>query len=134
MPNAEPKVAFDHLYQSLREYQQLFFESSLKATGFFLLIMGWIITSDKAWELMKSHKSMAEIGGWGLVVCGISYIALCIRLMRMMKRLGQELDAIDFLPRSYYEHRLVKPVPAAMWMILAITPCAVVAYYLLSKK
>ena len=130
MPNTEPKVAFDHLHQSLAEYQRLFFDGSLKATGFFLLVMGWILTSDKAGTFMTTHQSVATVGGWSLIICAIAYVMLSVRLLSIMRGLGRELDAIDFLPRSYYEHRLVHPVAAAMWMILAITPCVTLAFYL----
>lgn len=130
MPNTEPKVAFDHLHQSLAEYQRLFFDGSLKAIGLFLLVMGWILTSDKASAFMMKHQSVATVAGWSLFICAIAYIVLSVRLMSIMRHLSRELDAIDFLPRSYYEHRLVHPVAVVMWMILAITPCVTLAYYL----
>lgn len=133
MASAEPKVAFDHLHQSLVQYQQLFFDGSLKATGFFLLIMGWILTSDKARDFMKNDPFIATVGGWGLIVCAIAYIVLSIRLMSVMRGLGRELGAIDFMPRSYYAHRLVNPIVGAMWMILAITPCVTVAFYVMCR-
>ncbi len=134
MPNAEPKVAFDHLHQSLVEYQRLFFDGSLKATGFFLVVMGWILTDVEARKFIQSDRLLPIFGGWSLVICAIAYVMLSVRLLMMMRRLSRELDAIDFLPRSYYQHRLVRPATAVMWMILAVTPCVTIAYYLLLGK
>jgi hypothetical protein len=134
MSNADPKVAFDNLYNSLVEYQQLFFESSLRATTLLLLIMGWIITSDNATKFLHDHEQEARIGGWALVICAIAYVGLCMRLLWIVRGLGRELAAIDFLPRSYYAHRILHPAVAAMWMVLPMTPFAAIASYLLSRN
>lgn len=131
MSNADPKVAFDNLHNSLVECQRLFFDGSMKATGFFLLIMGWLLTSDKARDFIQGNSDMAGIFGWSLVAAAIAYVGLCMRLLWIVKGLGRELAAIDFLPRSYYAHRIVHPAVAAMWMVLPMTPCLALAYVLL---
>src|SRR5437762_10751452 len=48
MTEVEPKIAFDHLYQTLVEYQARFVDVGMKGAGLAVLLLGWLLTSKEA--------------------------------------------------------------------------------------
>ena len=132
MPS-DPAKAFDHLYAALSEYESRFVDTSLKACGFYLLIMGWLLTSETARGLMGPgpNRTIAIIG-LALPACACAF--LFVRIIQIMQMLQRELKALDYCPESYYEFRIFPPDVAKALAAIAIAPCIVLIAFLLSMK
>lgn len=128
MPN-DPAKAFDHLYAALCEYESRFVDTSLKACGFYLLAVGWLLTSETARGLVGSgsNRTIAIIG-LALPACACAFLFL--RIFQIMRILQRELKALDYCSEAYYEFRIFPPDVAKALAAIAIAPCIVLIAFL----
>lgn len=126
----DPSKAFDLLYGALREYEATFVDVSLKACGFFLLALGWALTSDKAREFVTESDLNRRLAILGLVLPSIAAFVLSNRVIRAARHLHSELDALQHFPRSYYQYRAITAPFAAAVIGIAISPCIVLIVFL----
>ena len=62
LPQDRQKDAFDNLHGSLVEYQQRFFNVGLSGTGFALIVIGWLVTSDESRAVLRSNAPIRRRG------------------------------------------------------------------------
>ena len=134
--NDDREKAFNHLYAALREYHALFIDGSLKACGFFLLAMGWVLTSETARKLIDSTDTKSPflrgVGIFGLVLSAGAFVVLQRQIIQVTNDLYRELDALEHFPRSYYDFRVLKPRTSLALIAVAVSPCIVIVVFLLS--
>jgi len=128
----DPAKAFDLLYGALREYEATFVDASLKACGFFLLALGWVLTSDKAREFVTESDINRRLAIFGLLLPSIAAIVMATRVIRFTRHLHRELDALQHFPQSYYQYRVITPSFAAAVIGVAISPCIVLIIFLIA--
>jgi hypothetical protein len=130
----DPAKAFEHLYGALSEYQTLLIETNVKACGFFLLVLGWLLTSEKARQFVEESIFTKTIAIFGAVMPAIATVLLSLRIRQIMEGLRGQLDALNYFPPPYYEFRLMPARSAAALMVVAIAPCIVLIIFVLPKK
>ena len=128
------KEAFEHLYKSLVEFYERFIDGCLKATGFFIIALGWVLTSERAHAFFVKNPEVRCLAALGALLPALAFVVLCLRLMVVMRRLGRELNALDYVPRAYYEHYVLKLPYAIALMILGTSPCIIIVFLLLRTK
>ncbi len=126
--------AFEYLYKSLVEFYERFIDGSLKATGFFIIALGWLLTSKEAHAFFVENPEVRRVAAMGTLFPALAFVVLCSRLMVVMRHLGRELRAVDYFPRAYYEHYVLKLPYAIALMILGISPCIGIVFLLLRDK
>lgn len=132
MPN-DPAKAFDHLYAALSEYESRFIDTTVKACGFYLLAMGWLLTSETARGLVgrSGNRTIAIIG---LALPAFACALLFMRMIQIIRMLQRELQALDYYPESYYEFRIFPRGVATAMAVIAIFPCVILIAFLLTMK
>jgi hypothetical protein len=53
--------AFTHLYTALTDFQTKFIDGSVKAVGFFLIVLGWALTSAGAQRGSRARRTRPPI-------------------------------------------------------------------------
>jgi hypothetical protein len=104
---ANEKEQFDVLYESLRTFQTGFVDAAFKATASFLLVLGWLVTSDKAREFLLKDPSRRYLAVLAVILAGVIYASISIRVYKFSHRTCALLDDLGFVPRSYYEDRIL---------------------------
>jgi len=125
--------AFEHLYRALVEFHALFIDGSLKATGFFIIALGWLLTSKDAHAFFVANPRMRRVAALGVLLPALAFVVLCSRLMVVMRLLDRELRALNYFPRTYYEHYVLQMPYAIALMILGISPCMIIVFLLLRR-
>ena len=125
------KEAFEHLYKSLVEFHERFIDGCLKATGVFIIALGWLLTSKDAHPFFLTNHKVRCVAALGALLPALAFVFLCLRLMVVMRRLDRELSALDYFPRTYYEHYVMKLPYAIALMILGVSPCIIIVFLLL---
>jgi hypothetical protein len=100
--------AFDLLYTALSGYQTSFFDSAFKVTASQLVVIGWVATSDKARDLLRSRKSIRVAGAVVLLFTSFMYAVFSLRLYGMADHTAALLDKLQYAPRSYYLKRQLR--------------------------
>jgi hypothetical protein len=127
----DPAKAFDLLYGALREYVATFVDTSMKGCGFFLVALGWVLTSDQVAAFVGKGPFNRGLAVFGFALPAIAAVVMGTRVIRATGHLGRELDALQYFPRSYYEYVAVKLPFAMAVIVVAISPCIVAIAFLL---
>jgi len=125
MTEVEPKIAFDHLYQTLVEYQARFVDIGMKGAGLAVLLLGWLLTSDEARAFIAASvvARCAAVAGTSLMAA--AGVLLFGRISHGMRHVQSELDALQYLPRSYYSFRVPSTRASIAIVMLTLAPWAV---------
>jgi len=121
----ETKTLFQHLHKELVEYQIRFVDLSMKGAGLVLLLLGWMLTSQptRAFIAASAEARSAAIAGIGVMVA--TYLFIVIRMARVSQSLTAQMDALEYLPRSYYDFRTISPRVLLAAAAAATAPAAV---------
>lgn len=130
----DPAKAFELLYGALREYVATFVDTSMKGCGFFLVALGWVLTSDHVRAFVEKGAVNRGLAVFGFALPSIAAVVMATRVIRATGHLGRELDALQYFPRSYYEYRALKLPFAIAVIFVAISPCIVAIAFLLLMK
>ena len=121
----ETKTLFQHLHKELLEYQTRFIDVSLKCAGLTFLLLGWLLTSEPARKFVgTSAKGRAVIVG-GIILMVAAYLTVAARMSAVMQSLARQMDALDYLPRSYYDFRALPPKIIAAAATASVIPAMV---------
>jgi hypothetical protein len=126
--------AFGYLHKSLVEFYERYIDGCLKATGFFVIVLGWLVTSKDAHAFLVANPEVRKAAALATLLPAVAFAVLCARLMVVMRHLGRELRALDYFPPAYYEHYVLKLPYAISLMILGISPCIIIVFLLLREK
>jgi uncharacterized membrane protein len=121
----DPKIRFDYLHKELVEYQLRFVELSFKSAGLIVLALGWLMTSSTAQSVIARNALGRSSVIIGLVIMVIAYVAMAVRMYRVMHRLAQQMDALEYLPQSYYHFRALPPQTMIGAAATIIVPAAI---------
>jgi hypothetical protein len=128
----DPAKAFDLLYGALCEYVATFVDTSMKGCGFFLVALGWVLTSDQVHAFVEKDPANLWLAVFGFALPSIAAVVMATRVIRTTAHLGRELDALQYFPRAYYGYRALKLPFAIAVIFVAISPCIVAIAFLIS--
>lgn len=127
----EPKILFDYLHKELVEYQLRFVDLSLKGAGMVILVLGWLLTSSTAQHVIARNAIGRSAVIVGITIMDIAYVAMAVRMYRVMQRLAQQMDALDYLPKTFYRFRALTPRTVIAAAVTIIVPSAVTIAFVL---
>lgn len=127
------KVLFQHLHSELLEYQTRFVDTSLRGAGLLLLVLGWMLTSDAGRAFIARSAVGRSAAVSGITILMIVYLFIAIRMARVMRGLAHEMDALAYLPRSYYDFRAMATRVTAAITAITIVPALITIAFMLSK-
>jgi len=110
--------AFTLLYEQLKYFHDGLYEGGYKVVGSFLLIIGWIVTSDKARQVLHESSVARVVSATSIVVCAIGSVFLTLLLQRKSAHTAQLLERLNYFPREYYEDRIA--TAGAVWVVIVI--------------
>src|SRR5438105_1007882 len=122
---AEIKTPFQHLHRELLEYQTRFVDVSLKGASITLLLLGWMLTSESARAFIATSTKGRSAAVTGILIMGVAYVSIAIRMAQVMQRLARQMDALEYLPRSYYDFRALPPRVIAAITAITMAPGSV---------
>jgi hypothetical protein len=128
------KEAFELLYRALVEFHERCIDGSLKATGFFIIALGWLLTSKEAHTFFVANPRMRRVAALGTLLPALAFVVLCSRMMVVMRVLDGKLSALNYFPHAYYGHYVMQLPYAIALMILSVSPCIIIVFLLLSRE
>ncbi|PYS52315.1 MAG: hypothetical protein DMF68_01965 [Acidobacteria bacterium] len=98
------KDANDVVFKALEDNYARYFDNIFKATGFIIIAIGWILTSDKSREFLERHNLAywVLLAGTFLIACG-HVVALGYNYISSIK-LIQQLREIGYIDCRYFKH------------------------------
>jgi hypothetical protein len=126
------KVLFRHLHSELLEYQTRFVDTSMRGTGLLFLFLGWMLTSDSGRAFIAKSAVGRSAAVSGITIIMIMYLLIATRMTRVMRGLGHEMDALAYLPRSYYDFRVLPKRVTAVVSAITIVPALIAIVFMLS--
>ena len=131
----EIKTLFQHLHRELLEYQTRFVDMSLKGASLTLLLLGWMLTSESARAFIATSAKGRSAVIAEILIMVLAYISIAIRMAHVMQRLARQMDALEYLPRSYYDFRALPPRVMAAAAAVTMAPASVtIAFMMLNAK
>ena len=125
MTEIEPKIAFDHLHQTLVEYQARFVDVGMKGAGLAALLLGWLLASKEARAFIAASIVARCAAVAGTTLMAAAGVFLFARISHGMRHVEGELDALRYLPRSYYSFRVPSTRASVAISTLALAPWAI---------
>lgn len=120
--------AFALLYDQLKSFHNGLYDGGYRVVGSLLLIVGWIITSEKARAALRSSAALRRSGGASVIACSIGYGLLTILLQRKSEATARLLDALHYAPREYYESQIITMEAALLVGGIVIVIAALAAF------
>ena len=98
------KDANDVVFKALEDNYARYFDNIFKTTGFIVIAIGWILTSDKSREFLEKNSLAywVSLGGTFLIACGHA-VALGYGYISSIK-LIQQLREIGYIDCRYFKH------------------------------
>jgi hypothetical protein len=127
----EPRTLFQHLHRELLEYQTRFVDVSIKGAGLTILFLGWMLTSESARSFISISAKGRSAAIAGILLAVAAYLVVAVRMARVMKHLSMEMDALEYLPRSYYEFRALPPRVIAAAAVVTTAPAVVTIAFMI---
>ena len=101
------RAHFDVVYGSLREYNQGLFDSSFKATGLILLVLGWLLTSKEARAYLAATPGARRLAAVCLAIGFAAFVAISLRAYQLSQTAFRTLGELNYLPvTAYADHRV----------------------------
>lgn len=126
------KILFQHLHSELLEYQTRFVDTSLKGASLALLFLGWMLTSDSARAFVATNATGRRAALAGILIAASAYVFIAIRMGRVMRQLARQMDALEYLPRSYYDFRAMPPRIIIAIAAITIAPAAITITFIIA--
>ena len=107
------KEQFAVLYASYARVYERFLENGFKTSTVLLVVLGWLLTSDKARDYLSQHSWAVGMCAALVVTGAVSLCAAFHRLYRLSQLLRKRLDALSFVEAQYYEQH---HIPALIYL------------------
>ena len=127
----DSKELFRHLHKELVDYQIRFVDLSFKSAGLIILVLGWLLTSATAQNVLAANTIGRAAVVVGVIIMNIAYVAVAVRMMHVMQQLAKQVDALEYMPRSYYSFRALPPRTVIAASAVTIIPSTVTIAFVL---
>ena len=101
------KAAFELLYEQLVYFHDGFFDGGYKVVGSLLLILGWLVTSDKARAALRHSPLLRMAGSVAILLCSVGYTFLTLGLEAKSQATAALLGRLDYFPRELYDAQVI---------------------------
>ena len=127
---ATSEEIFQVLYNSLLKFHTGFVASAFQVTGFLLLIMGWILTSDTAQNTLENSVYLRSLAVTGLAMASVLYGVISFRVRWLSDQVYGELEQLAYMPSKCYSDRKIMPVTLFLFVssnvLLTIVACLLI--------
>ncbi len=128
-PEPSPKERFEFLYSSLCKHYSQILDIALKVTGFLLLVMGWLVTSQTAQESLNIFPSLRGVGIAAVLFTGLSFSLISVRLYKKSQKIAAQLQDLDYFPRDYYSDQVIERRNLTLFLlsdiVMTVVTCSV---------
>ena len=128
----DTRTLFQHLHKELVEYQLRFVDFTMKAAGIIILLLGWMLTSESARTFIAASAKARLAVIAGITIMLVAYLGIAVRMARVSRGLGAQMDALEYLPRSYYGFRILPPRVILAGTTAIVSPAVVTIALMLS--
>lgn len=129
---ARDKECFTILHNNLIHFHEAFVSNSVKVSGFFLLIIGWISTSETAQQTLGRSELFRTLAVVILVLGAVMYTATCFRLWVLSNNVYGKLVELDYIPGHVFSDRLIRLVTLFLFVfsnLLLATTAALMTWF-----
>ena len=116
-PSASAKERFEMLYATLQQFHSGLIEFEFKHGAFLFLILGWLLTADKAQLFLQSHPPVRCLLMLSIVGLTVFHAYWVYRHYRSSTAVHRLLCSLRYVPDEYFVPRTIAP-------FLALTFCA----------
>ncbi len=103
----DAETRFNVLYGDLKDFHKGAFSGGFQATGFALIILGWLISSKTAQAFFAETPSRGYAAILAVILGSLIYVAATCRLYKMSTVTANLLDTLAFMPSAYYSERRI---------------------------
>jgi hypothetical protein len=115
-PSASAKERFEMLYDTLQQFYSGLIEFEFKHGAFLFLILGWLLTADKAQLFLKDHPPVRCLLMFSIVGLTAFHAIWVYRHYRSSTAVHRLLSTLRYVPDEYFEPLTIAP-------FLAVTFC-----------
>lgn len=128
------KAHFDVLFESLKDYHQGFLDSAFKATGFLILVLGWLLTSKEARAYLAGSARARRLGAIALGLGFAVYAVVTWRVFLLSRAVFHDLVGLDYLPQSAYAGYRIQDVTLLIFVVQNALLTFVACYFMLDMR
>jgi hypothetical protein len=128
------KTHFDVLFGTLRDYQVGFFSGAFTATGFLILVIGWLLTSKEA-RVYLGRSGRARLVGTAVLGLGfVVYAVVSWRVFALSQSVFDGLVGLNYLPLTAYADRRIETTTLFIFVAQNALLTLVACYFMLDTK
>jgi hypothetical protein len=107
--SASPQERFEVLYDTLQQFHAGLIEFEFKHGAFLFLILGWLLTAEKAQLFLKDHPSVRCLLILSIIGLTTFHSIWVYRHYRSSTTLHRLLSSLRYVPDEYLEARTIAP-------------------------
>ena len=105
---ATQKESFELLYEMLKAYYTGFLDSAFKVAGFYLLAIGWVITSHDARDALRTDDAARQMALIGATLGWLLYAVISVRVLGLSHQTFRLLTKVAYMDIHYVENHRIK--------------------------
>jgi len=118
------------LLKALNQYNEQFVSCSYSTMGFYLLVLGWLITSKSARSFICQHKKLTVVASVFLLLMLVGYIFMSFRCLNESRSLYEQLTGFDGTDGPLFEHDRLTMIGVSIFCLFHALVCFLVLYML----
>jgi hypothetical protein len=92
-------------------------DGAFKVTGFMVLVMGWLLTSKEARQVLASDPLVRKTAIAGLAAASLVYAYISVGVSGLSQRVFFELEKLKYVPSATYENHLIGTRTLIPWIV-----------------
>lgn len=124
------KDHFDVLFGMQREFYSRFVDLAVKIAGFYLLVLGWILTSEDARRYLSSDDLARGTAVAVVLIAWIIYCCMAYRLYWLSNQTFLSLQSLTDVPAFLYESYRVTRTTVGIFLVANLVVTYVVGFVL----
>jgi hypothetical protein len=104
---ASCKERFELLHSTLSSYNERYVKAVLTVTGALLVIIGWLTTSQRVFELFRSSAILSSACVAVIAFLIYVYCSTLSRVYRINHVVYEKLRSLAYVDQDYYRHDLL---------------------------
>jgi hypothetical protein len=125
---------FAFLGTSLRAYHDGFIDGSFQATGFVLLVLGWLLTSKEARAYLGRSVRARRLAATGLGLGAVLYASITRRAFALSESVFEQLVALNYVPVSAYADQRISGAAVLVFVAQNVVLTTMTCYLILTMK
>jgi hypothetical protein len=125
------KEQFELLYGILKSLHDNSLDTVLKAMGFLLLAMGWVVTSESARVFLAGDRTLRWAAVSVLAMAAILFALFAIRVVRQSMATSRALEDLDYMPVRHFEAMAAHPAVAVAFVVADFVITIVLCIFIL---